>query len=339
MESKTQQAIVINSFAKGYEYTDSYPIKSLAKGYVLIKVAYGLVIPADLFNQSGLYGRKQPSLPCVGGFEGSGYVIEVGEGVSSDLVGKLVGFWSSSESDDFHGSWAEFTVLRKENLFVFNDKVDAQQAAMSHINPISTLGMLHSVLEKKAKTVVVDSALSSLNRMFIRVLAANGIKTIALVRNPNQIEKLKELGNELNLNTTDADFKAQLKELAYANNATVAFSSVAGELTGILARSLPDGSTVYVLGNLAGKATTEIGVTDLIFRNIKLQGWWLATFISEHFSDFLKASKEIEDTYNSGSDLFFSEVAQVVPLREMKTGLELYLKDMSKGRLLLTPDN
>lgn len=56
-----------------------------AAGQVLIKIAYSTVNPVDKYM---LHRFKPTRL----GSDGSGTIVEVGEGVSADLVGKKVAF-------------------------------------------------------------------------------------------------------------------------------------------------------------------------------------------------------------------------------------------------------
>mmetsp|Transcript_12598 Transcript_12598/g.37838 ORF Transcript_12598/g.37838 Transcript_12598/m.37838 type:complete len:356 (+) Transcript_12598:68-1135(+) len=78
-----------------------FPTPSPAKGQVLVKNAFAGINFIDTYHRSGLYARD---LPFVGGQEGGGEVVAVGEGVSDVAVGDKVAY-------SVFGSYAEYTAV------------------------------------------------------------------------------------------------------------------------------------------------------------------------------------------------------------------------------------
>jgi NADPH:quinone reductase-like Zn-dependent oxidoreductase len=81
------------------------------KGQALIKVAYSTVNPTDRISfglaGTGIYTPDQL------GSDGSGVVVEVGEGVDQSLVGKKVSF--------VYNAWSRYTVKEASLLIIFDD--------------------------------------------------------------------------------------------------------------------------------------------------------------------------------------------------------------------------
>jgi NADPH:quinone reductase-like Zn-dependent oxidoreductase len=65
------------------------PVLPPGKGEALVKVAAAPINPSDLGFIWGGYGFRKP-LPCVPGFEGSGTIVAVGEGVNEARIGERV---------------------------------------------------------------------------------------------------------------------------------------------------------------------------------------------------------------------------------------------------------
>jgi NADPH:quinone reductase-like Zn-dependent oxidoreductase len=96
-------------------------------GKVLVKVAYSAIQPYDLY----LYNIGGRTEGFTLGAEGSGVVVEVGEGVDESLKGKKVAFVS--------GGWATYTIADPDWLLVFDDSVELDQIALAWINPMTAV--------------------------------------------------------------------------------------------------------------------------------------------------------------------------------------------------------
>ena len=91
-------------------------------GEVCVKVNKAGLNFAELMMRQGLYGSS-PKFPFTPGYEASGEIIGLGEGVDSfkegDRVLALTGF----------GGWAEQVVLDESRVFLLPDEVSFEQAA------------------------------------------------------------------------------------------------------------------------------------------------------------------------------------------------------------------
>lgn len=68
--------------------------------------------------------------------------------------------------------------------------------------------------------------------MINRVCRDEGIPLINIVRRPEQVQILKDLGAEHILNSSDEGFLDTLQELTKKLRATVCFEAIAGSMTG-----------------------------------------------------------------------------------------------------------
>jgi len=252
------------------------PIPKPGTNQILVKVHYAPINPSDVMSVKGGY----PSgfvIPCSAGFEGSGEVVAVGEGlVVPHKIGDKVSIVTG-------GTWAEYAVVVSFMATPMLSENTFQDAACHFVNPGTVYCFLDLLKKQNKKSVIHTAGASALGKMLIKACKAEGIKTINIVRNKKYFPELTELGSDYNLDMTDKDFKTDLAKVAKEFDATVCFEAVAGELTAQLSTGMPEGSTIYVYGGLSGFTCNGISVGDLIFRRQTVTGFWLSAY-SKTFS-------------------------------------------------------
>lgn len=95
-----------------------------------------------------------------------------------------------------------------------------------------------------------------MGRMMNRLFRENGISVINIVRKDDQMQALHDKFGKPEegvhcLNSESETFANDLKKLAKKINANLVLECVAGELTGIISESLPQGSTIVMYGQLS----------------------------------------------------------------------------------------
>jgi NADPH:quinone reductase-like Zn-dependent oxidoreductase len=196
-------------------------------GQILIRVEYAPINDSDLLLASGLYAL-QPKLPSVVGNEGAGNVLAVGDGVQNVKIGDRVVIP--------HGvfSWAEKVLALAEEAIVLPADIDPQQAAMLSINPPAAALLLEEFVSLKSGDWIVQNAANSgVGRAVIVFAKQKGLRTINIVRRPESIQGLKDMGADIVL-------LAGPNTAAEANRATggalvrLALDGVSGDGTGTL---------------------------------------------------------------------------------------------------------
>jgi NADPH:quinone reductase-like Zn-dependent oxidoreductase len=88
----------------------SRKFRKLNKQEILVKIMFTTIHPADLMFLMGEYGDEKPRVfPIIPGFEGSGEIISISEGMNSKLIGKRVCITVPFKKDGtFDGLWSEF---------------------------------------------------------------------------------------------------------------------------------------------------------------------------------------------------------------------------------------
>ena len=86
--------------------------------------------------------------------------------------------------------------------------------------------MLDIAKAKPTKAVIVNAAASSLGRMLNRLLPAEGIEIINIVRRQQQVDLLKKEGAVHIIDSSLPDFEEKLGELAIKLDAKVCYDAI-----------------------------------------------------------------------------------------------------------------
>src|SRR5947207_10993046 len=102
---------------------------------VVVKMSAAPINPADLNSIEGKYPIK-PELPATPGMEGAGVVTEIGSAVRDLAVGTQVILPHN------FGTWREIAGIAADKLVAAPKEIDAVQAAMPKVNPITARRLL-----------------------------------------------------------------------------------------------------------------------------------------------------------------------------------------------------
>ena len=308
------------------------PIPTPGPGQVLIKMAAAPCNPSDLLFLSGKYGVKK-TYPAVPGWEGAGTVVKSGGGaIGWWLRGKRVACGGQTDLD---GTWAEYYIADARACVPLQDNVSFEQGATLLINPLTAVGMVEKAKRRKHKAIIQNAAMSQVGRLVHTFARMEGIPTLNIVRREEQAEALRKEGVEWILNSSDDDFDKNLRELAHKLGATIAFDAVGGEMTGIILNAMPENSSVYVYGALAGKSCGGVSPLSLIFQGKSVDGFWLSQWIKESGAwHIFKATKQVQQFIGSGT--FQTTIRKTVGFHEWSGALLDYQMEMSKGKVLLS---
>jgi NADPH:quinone reductase-like Zn-dependent oxidoreductase len=166
------------------DYADPVP----RTGEVLIRVAAAGINPVDLIQRSGGTKAYFPvEFPGIIGWDLSGTVLQLGEGVKDFLVGDKVFAWA------FH-TYAELCVAKTEILAKIPDGIDLVEAAAL---PLVTMtgSELISVASgiKRGQTILVSGAVGSVARAAVCTAKDKGAIVIAGVLE-KQLQEAEGLG-------------------------------------------------------------------------------------------------------------------------------------------------
>ena len=268
------EGVIMNSDKKP-EYVEDlrkYHSFKPGAGEYLVRMLYAPVNPSDYYFMTNLYPLFKP-VNAIAGFEGTGKVVEVGEGGDQSMVGKVVNILLASETQ--YGTYATYTVVPKAMaLVVENPDEDYFKRNPFVLNPLTAIG-LKSIIDNSGSKSFVQTGASSNVGELLTFLARKEHNSIQIIRSEKHRERLKSLGATEILNQESPEFDQQLKEVMKKYQPGVCIDCVAGPMTGKLFNLLPFNGQLVVYGLLSLEPCSGIDPSSLIFSNRIIRGFHL----------------------------------------------------------------
>lgn len=172
---------------------------------------------------AGLKVRFGQSLPV--GNEGAGVVVATGSSASaSALMGRTVSFRGST--------YATYRTVKVADCLPLPDGVTAMQGASWFVNPLTALAMVETMRAEGHTALVHTAAASNLGVMLNRICIAEGVDLVNVVRRPEQVTALREIGASYVVDSSAPTFFDDFVAALVATKATVAFDATGGGTLG-----------------------------------------------------------------------------------------------------------
>jgi len=171
--------------------------------------------------------------------------------------------------------------------------------------------------------------------MIIKFAKTKKVSVICIVRKEEHEKECIDLGASDVINMNDPSFEEKISQLTRKKNCRLAFDPIGGNFTAKLFHVMPEGSDVYVYGNISGQEISGLGAGDLIFRQKRLLGFHLAKYIAKEKSTFglIRWASKLMDLLQK--DLS-TKINGVYPFEDVHNAILDYVKNMSAGKVLLS---
>nr|XP_055245787.1 enoyl-[acyl-carrier-protein] reductase, mitochondrial isoform X3 [Gorilla gorilla gorilla] len=217
---------------------------------VRVKMLAAPINPSDINMIQGNYGLL-PELPAVGGNEGVAQVVAVG----SSVTGLKPGDWVIPANAGL-GTWRTEAVFSEEALIQVPSDIPLQSAATLGVNPCTAYRMLMDFEQlQPGDSVIQNASNSGVGQAVIQIATALGLRTINVVRDRPDIQKLsdrlKSLGAEHVITEEELrrpEMKNFFKDMPQPR---LALNCVGGKSSTELLRQLARGGTMVTYGGMA----------------------------------------------------------------------------------------
>ncbi|MEM7568393.1 MAG: zinc-dependent alcohol dehydrogenase family protein [Pseudomonadota bacterium] len=307
------------------------PEPALSAGEVLVQLEAAPIHIADLLAMRADMPFF-PLPPGVGGFEGVGRIIEVGQDVDDWEVGSRV-FLPIG-----YGAWQERRSVPAAQLMRAPEGIAAAQLALVPINLATAYLLLHAYDPLAPGDWVVQNAANSNVAGYVHRFAERaGIKMIHIVRRPELVDVLTADGRAHVL-VDGPELRAQVQEISGAAP-KIALDAVGGEATGRLGSCVADHGLVLSYGFLS-KQPHQIAYPDLMFRGVRLRGVLTNWAMERIGPDGLeKMYREMDAVMADGQ--LAADIAGVYPFSQAADALRHAAKTGPErtGKVILVPDD
>ena len=279
---------------------------------------------------AGAAGRLGKPMPC--GNEGAGTVIAAGASAEAQaLLGKVVGFLSGN-------AYAEYRTLHVSQCLAMPDGTTPADAAAAFVNPLTALGMVETMRVEGHTALLHTVGASNLGLMLNRICQQDGIGLVNIVRKPEHVTLLKDLGAAHVCDSSAETYRDDLAEALRATGATIAFDAIgggdqAGVILSTMARVASEAlefsrygsdthKQVYIYGGLDRGPTTFNRTFGMSW---SIGGWLLTPFLARIGTDAADAlrtrvANEITTTFASSYGMQLSLADAVDPAMVKRYG-------------------
>jgi propanol-preferring alcohol dehydrogenase len=213
---RTMKAAVVRNFGKPLSI-EEVAIPAPGPGQVLVKVVASGVCHTDLHAAQGDWPVK-PTLPFIPGHEGTGYVFELGPGVTSLKEGDRIGVpwlhnacgacehcitgWETlcgsqkNTGYSVNGGFAEYTLAEASHVGRIPQSLSFADAAPVLCAGVTTYKGLKETEVRPGQWVVI-SGVGGLGHMAVQYARAMGMRVAAVDVGQKQLELARYLGAEI----------------------------------------------------------------------------------------------------------------------------------------------
>src|SRR4051812_22941829 len=187
-------------------------------GEALVQVhAVGLNF-LEIYQRTGLY---KVALPFTPGSEAAGRVVELGPGVSGVKVGDPVA------SQNFAGSYAEFSIARADRLVVLPAGVSPRLAAATMLQGMTAHYLACSTFPlNSTHTCLVHAAAGGVGLLLCQIAHMRGARVIGTVSSEEKAALARSAGADEVILYTEQDFVAETRRLTAGAGVHVVYDSV-----------------------------------------------------------------------------------------------------------------
>jgi NADPH2:quinone reductase len=304
------------------ELPDPHP----GAGEVRIRIEASGVNPGDIKKRQDSFGLGMAYPRIIPHSDGAGRVDQIGEGVSSDWLGREVWCYGAQSYRPF-GTAAEFTVVPLDHVAPLPVNVSPEQGACLGIPGITAHRAVHVAGDVAGSTVLVQGAGGAVGMCAAQLARRAGARVIGTVRSSAEEPAARAAGaHEVVLN--DQRLAERVKVFApdgVDHIVEVAFGANVDADVDLLKMGGSIGA--YATDN----ATPRIPFWLMAFKNIRLYVLGSDDFPTEAK---VAATRDLNDALQAGWPGF--EIGERIPLAEIARAHELTEHPVRRGRVVVT---
>jgi NADPH:quinone reductase-like Zn-dependent oxidoreductase len=304
---------------------ESFELPAPGVGEALIAMLAAPINPSDVLTLTGHYGMLPP-LPAVGGNEGIGQIVAVGDGIPYPVGTRVLMPLGG-------GTWSTHVLAPAAALIPLPSEGDVLQLSMLAVNPPTASLLLSEYVDLQPGEWVIQNAANSAVGAYVTQLAhTRGLRVVNVVRRADALQG--NTASDVTL-VDGADLAERVAAATSGAKIRLALDAVGGSATDRLAQALAVGGTIVNYGALSGEPC-KLSPGMLIFRDITLRGFWLVTWMRRATPAQLQALYA-DLTHRIAQGALSAPVQATYPLAEVKAAVAAAAVGGRQGKIILVP--
>lgn len=276
---------------------DNIEVPPPAKGEVRIKVKALGLNRAEVMFRTGQY-LVHPQFPSRLGYEASGIVEAIGQGVTGIMLGDTVSIVPPIDQGKY-GVYGEIATVPAQFVVKHPPSLSFIEAAAVWMQYMTAYGALIDIAKiKEGDYVVIPAASSSVGLAAIQLTNLMRAIPIATTRKRNKQKALQDAGAAHIIITEEEDLAAKLKEITNGKGARVVFDPVGGKAVSALAEGMAPGGILFEYGALSPEPT-PFPLMPALLKSLTMRGYVLFEIINDP-TRFEKAKQFILQALSNG---------------------------------------
>lgn len=296
-------------------------------GEVLVRLAAGGVNFIDVYQRSGAYPLP---LPFVGGNEGAGTVVEVGEGVDGVAAGDRVA-WAMVPGTGY----AEEVLVPAARLVPVPEGLDLEVAAASMLQGMTAHYLVTSTFEaRQGQTALITAAAGGVGLLLCQMLRDRGVRVIGTVGSADKAALARAHGCTDPVLYREVDLAAEVARLTEGQGVHVVYDGVGRDTFAAGLAALRPRGTMVLFGAASGPVDPVDPQTLNQAGSLYLTRPSLAHYATER-EELLWRAREVLGAVADGS--LQIRIGGRYPLAEARRAHEDLEGGRTTGKLVLVP--
>ncbi len=310
---------------------EDLPERHPGRGEVRLKVQAAGLNRAESMFYHGQY-LETAQLPARIGYEASGIVDEIGEGVDRSWLGKQAATVPAFAMNNY-GVLGEEAIVPAAALGAYPAALSPIEGAAIWMQYLTAFGALIEMGRlAKGEAVVITAASSSVGLAAIQIAKAEGAISIAATRTRGKQSELLRLGADHVVVTDEEDLPARVMEITGGKGARIAFDPVAGPGLQALAAAASYHGIIFEYGALSPEPT-PFPLFEVLGKRLTIRGYVLheITSVPERLG---AATKYVYDRLEDGR--FHPKIAKTFPFAQTVEAYRYLESNAQVGKVVIT---
>ena len=310
---------------------EDLPVPEPGPGEVRLRVKAIGINRAECVFRKGQY-LVQPVLPSKLGYEASGTVEAIGEGVDEAWLGKTASTVPAFKADQY-GVYGEVAIVPADALAEYPGKLSFEEGTSIWMQYTTAYGALIYLGKlKQGDYVIITAASSSVGIAAIEMVRAEGAVAIATTRTDAKRQVLLEAGAHHVIATETEDLVARVNEITGGKGARIVFDPVGGPTIEKLAAATAFGGIIFEYGALSHDPT-PFPLFSVLSKSITVRGYTLFE-ISSDPEIRPRAEKYIFDRIAEGD--FKPRIDRIFPFAEIADAQRYMESNEQIGKIVVS---
>ncbi len=309
------------------------PEASPGEGEVLIHVLAMGLNRAEILYRQGLY-LERTRLPSRIGYEASGLVKEVGEGVTDFKEGDYVSTIPAFSMRQY-GVCGEEALVPAKALAKMPESIKPEEAASVWMQYLTAYGALIDIGQLTAsQAVLITAASSSVGIAAIQMVKDLGAMPIVTTRTAAKRDALLEAGAAHVIVTDEENLVERVRAYTEGKGADIIFDAIAGSIVNELAEAAAYEGTIFLYGALSLEKT-PFPFRTALSKGLSIVGYTMMQIAKDE--DRLEWGKaHILSGLERGA--FLPVVDRVFPLAELGAAYDYMETNQQLGKIVVTTE-